>query len=99
MKTTKTQEKPPYVTPTVRESVTVYLSDFSDEDIAEYMRHQGYTVNGLDGRPDHTGADGALFLSEEELNRLWTLALCGQQQAARDWLCDRVGEHIGRPLK
>lgn len=94
----KTIDKPPYYAPTVRETFTVSLEDFSDEDIGEYMRHQGYTVLGLAEKPGHTGPDESLTLSEEELNRLWTLALCGQQQAACDWLCERVGEHIGRSL-
>lgn len=92
-----TIEKPRYRTPTHTESVTVSLNDFSDEQIAEYLQHQGYAVSGF---PSNGGpiASGHLLIESADLDRLWTLGLCGQEAAAREWLVDLVSQHIGRDL-
>jgi len=92
-----TIEKPRYRVPTTRESVVVSLSDFSDEEIAEYLQHQGYSVSGV---PSNGGpvASGHLLIESADLDRLWTLGLCGQEAAAREWLVALVSQHIGRDL-
>lgn len=94
-----TAQKTRFRAPTVERYVDVSLDDFSDEEITEYLRHRGYSV---DGKPDDAvaSADGIqpLTLSVAELNGMNTLALCGQQESARDWLIELVSKHISRQL-
>ena len=86
-----------YRAPVIRESVEVSLDDFSDEEIAEYLRNQGYRVDGDASEVGSTEDD--LFIHRDDLNYLSTLALCGQQDAARAWIVERIGRYIGRPLQ
>lgn len=98
-----TAQKTRFRAPTVERYVDVSLDDFLDEQIIEYLRHRGYSV---DGKPDDAevlevaSADGIqpLTLSVAELNGMNTLALCGQQESARDWLIELVSKHISRQL-
>ena len=71
-------------------SVHIDLDEFSDEEIAKHLRESGYTVT------KHTSDD--CLIGEADLNHIETLALCGQQEAAREIALRIVGEAIGRPL-
>ena len=83
--------KPRYRVPVKIVDAEVALDEFDDEDIIEYLRHQGYIVSG---KPT---ADGIEFL-HEELNHIFTLAVCGQQSEARSEALEMVSKAIGRPL-
>lgn len=87
--------KPRYYTPTHTEHVTVSLSDFTLEEIREYLTHKGESEPSGGGM----GEDGPLTISEDDVNRIATLSLCGQKEAARDWLIELVERRIGRSLR
>lgn len=82
----------PYRTPSREAYAEVSLSEFSREDIEQYLAH-------LDGERRGSDGEGGLYLTSEDLDRLATLELCGQRQFAAEWLLDFVGEHIGRNLR
>ena len=97
-----TETKRKYRVPTVSADVDVRLDQFDDEEIIEYLRHQGHTVNGLDiSAPkealNHKNFE-TLVISVSELNRINTLAICGQREAARVTTLEIISEAIGRPL-
>lgn len=89
-------EKPRYRTPTHTEYVTVSLNDFGNEEIAEHLRHEGFRVDGV-GLGDKPCSEG-MWIDPEDMSRIDTLALCGQKEAAREWILDMVGKYIGRDL-
>ena len=91
-------EKPRYRTPRVNVDATVDLDEFEDDEIASYLRHRGYVVNGSNNDSSDSGADDVLIISEADLNRIATLSLCGQNESAREWLIDIVSNHIERRL-
>lgn len=72
-------------------SVHIDLDEFSDEEVAKHLRECGYTVTKIAG-------DSACVIDEDRLMHISTLALCGQQEAAREIALRIVGEAIGRPL-
>ncbi len=82
-----------YRAPVVRESVEVSLSDFSDDEIAEYMRQNNISIAGS---PCDSGGD--LWIAEADLNRIYTLSICGQVEPARELALALIGESIGRQL-
>jgi hypothetical protein len=84
--------KPRYRVPEAYAEASVSLSEFSTEDIRAYLAH----VDGEGGT--HATADGELVISSDDVSRINTLALCGQQQHARELLFEIVGRHIGRAL-
>lgn len=71
--------------------IHVDFDEFEDEDLAEHLRECGYTVTKIAG-------DSACVIDEDRLMHISTLALCGQQEAAREIALRIVGEAIGRPL-
>lgn len=75
--------------------IYVDLDEFDDEELADHLRSNGYSVSKQAG---HTGVADSLTLEEDELNHIETLALCGQAEAARELVISRVSEAIGRPL-
>ena len=94
--TTRTRYFAPSVTPFVE---SVSLDDFDLDEIREYLRHKGDMVAGTSDDDASDGATaGGLFISPEDLNRVETLALCGQLDSARRFVLDMVSEQIGRPL-
>ena len=80
--------------PTHTEYVTVSLDDFSIEEIREYLENEGEG----DG-PDPLGQGGRLVISEDDMDRISTLAVCGQNDPAVSFLLEIVSKHIGRPLR
>ena len=75
----------------------VSLSEFSVSEIRDYLRHM--EKNGAIVGPDgECSEDGALIFEEEFLDRIETLALCGQAEHARSEVLRLVGDYIGRSL-
>ena len=92
------EQKPRYRTPSVCVDVDVGLDEFSLDEIAEYLRQNGYRVSGSNAAPDpETGALGNV-LDPDELDRVFTLDLCGQRVAAQQIALQLVGDAIGRPI-
>lgn len=82
-----------YCAPTVDASVS--LDEFDDDDIIEYCRHNNLKIGASPSQQDY--GDGA-HIAATDLARIDTLAICGQRQEARDYLCQIVGTQIGRAL-
>ncbi len=78
--------------------VHVDFDDFDEDELADHLRSNGWTVIEGKAKPSHTGADFSLTLDEGELDHISTLAVCGQTEAARELVISRVSEAIGRPL-
>lgn len=80
-----------YRTPSVSEYVDVSLDQFDTEEIREYLAHvdEG-TATGRHGE--------SLTIGVADLGRVETLALCGQRDAAREFVLEIVARHIGRKL-
>lgn len=91
----------PSISRTRELSVSVSLDDFKPEVIAEYLRGQGFQVDGTFSRglmeemdrvrtqrrtwlgpEDEDIFEDGLWLTEAELSRIDTLAMCGQREAA-----------------
>ncbi len=96
-----TTARPRYRVPSIEPEVevrAVSLDDFDLDDIRAYLRYQGDKIAPL-GRPgDIPNSANELFIPPEDLNRIGTLALCGQVESARRYLLDMAAEQIGRPL-
>lgn len=78
-----------YRAPTRSEYVEVSLDDFTDEELREHMENRGVEAS-MD--------DDDLLIKADELNRLFTLVLCGQSDSARQWVLEVVGKKIGKAL-
>ena len=92
------ESKPRYRTPSVSAEVDVDLSEFDMDEIADYLRHHGYTVSG--GNCLVASVDGEEgFISAEDLDHIYTLALCGQREAAQQEALQLIGKAIGRTLQ
>lgn len=72
-------------------TVQVSLDDFSDEEIAAYLRQQGYQVEGI--------GSGVCAINTGALEDVERLALCGQITAAQSEALALVGRAIGRTLQ
>jgi hypothetical protein len=92
------QQTPRYRAPSVCVDVDVDLSEFDLEEIAEYLRHNGYKVSATGAT--HNPATGTTdnVLDPDELDRVFTLDLCGQRVAAQQIALQLVGDAIGRPI-
>jgi hypothetical protein len=79
--------------------VDVSLDEFDLTDIAEYLRRNGYKVSPTAAAvPDpETGGLGNV-LDPDELDRVFTLDLCGQREAAQQIALQLVSDAIGRPI-
>ena len=90
--------KPRYRTPSVSADVDVSLDEFETDDIVEYLRHNGYTVTGnavaQDAVPEANNQ-----IDTADLDHIYTLAVCGQLQFAKEKALQVVGTAIGRPLQ
>ncbi len=92
------EQTPRYRTPVAYVEVDVSLDEFDLSDVAEYLRHHGYKVSATASAPDfETGATGNV-LDPDELDRVFTLDLCGQREAAQQIALQLVSEAIGRPI-
>lgn len=99
--TAATQEKKSrYRVPSVSVDADVSLDEFGDSEIAKYLRHRGYEVAGAgeDGGGTSDCSSEGLYLSPSDLNRIETLALCGQKEPARQLALAIISEAIGREL-
>lgn len=67
--------------------VDVHLDEFDIDDIVEYLRDNGYQVS-KDAAPP-----------EGDLEHIYTLAVAGQMDAAREEALKLVSNAIGRPLQ
>jgi hypothetical protein len=96
------------------EVVTVSLAEFKLEDVAEFLRANGFAVDGTFSRAlmdnvrsqrgeycrqchDDETVSGCL-IEEDQLARVQTLAMCGQRDAAREYVLQIVGDYLGRSL-
>ena len=87
-----------YRTPSISVDVDVDLDQFETDEIIEYLRHQGYSVNG------NAVAEGAVpeasnQIDTADLDHIYTLAVCGQIQVAQQEALQVIGKAIGRPLQ
>lgn len=88
---TQQQAKPRYYSPSRYVEVEVSLDDFSDEQVAQEHAHRsGQAVSTYDGT--------SLLIVGEDLARLQTLTLCGQRQAALDFLLTELERQTGVKL-
>jgi hypothetical protein len=94
----KTAEKPRYRVPRHTEYVEISLDEFDNSAIAEYLRHEGYAVSGESTQGGGADDTGALVILEEEVERISTLLLCGQRDAAREFAFQIISDEIGRRL-
>ena len=80
--------------PSVSVDAVVSLDEFSTDEIQKYLQdiaEEGAASGGGDG------SDGC-YLTPEDLNRIETLALCGQAEHAKALALQIVGDAIGRVL-
>ena len=90
--------KPRYRTPSVCVDVDVDLSEFDIDEIAEYLRHNGYTVTG-NAVADGPVPEATAHIDTADLEHIYTLAVCGQMEFAQQEALQVVGKAIGRPLQ
>lgn len=76
-----------YSTPSITVDVDVDLDQFELEDLADYLRHNGYQVS----------KDASLPAGD--LDHIYTLAVAGQMEFAKQEALKLVGESIGRQLQ
>lgn len=93
---TKTKRSVPVCSVTV--DADVRLDEFDNCDIAEYLRDRGYYVSVTPQNPHDQEGDPPNVLDPDELNRIETLLICGQRDAARASALALVSEAIGRSL-
>lgn len=79
-------------------SFTVYLHDFSESEIADYLRDCGYYVSITSKAPHYEDGDPENVLDPDALDHIETLAVCGLMDAARSEALELIGNAIGRPL-
>lgn len=90
--------KPRYRVPSVSVDAEVDLDEFDIEDIVEYLRHQGYSVNGNAVAADAV-LDGDNHIDTADLDHIYTLAVAGLVDAAQQEALQVVGKAIGRSLQ
>jgi hypothetical protein len=91
--------KPRYRTPSISVDVDVDLDQFDDDEIIEYLRHNGYTVIGGDAVSHRPVAEAENQIDIADLDHIYTLAVAGQLQVAQQEALQVVGKAIGRPLQ
>lgn len=67
------------------------MDDLDDDDLLEEVEKRGLTGSSASGGE-------ALHLTQEELNDIETLLVCGQREPARALALELVGKAIGRTL-
>jgi len=99
----QTAEKRKYRVPSAYISHDVSLSEFSIDEMVEYIRNKGEPedidriVNGEISKPGGQEPHG-LYIAQADLNTAETLLLCGQREEARALIFQLVSHHIGRSL-
>ena len=88
-----------YRVPRVTVDADVSLDEFSDSEIADYLRHLGYYVSSGSAAPHDQDGDPENVLDPNELEHIAHLHLCGQADAARFEALALVGNAIGRTLQ
>ena len=95
---------PRYYTPSHTESVSISLSEFTVDEMLEYIANKGTPQEkariGADPADSSEGGcstDG-LYIGSADLQRMETLSLCGQGDVARAMALALIGEKIGRVL-
>jgi hypothetical protein len=91
------ESKPRYWTPCVTVDAEVSLSEFDMEKIVGYLRHHGYTVTG--GKSVHVEDGFDEEITPADLDYVFTLAVAGQPDAAKQEALRLIGNAIGRPLQ
>jgi hypothetical protein len=100
-KTFKASYRVPSITPEPVELESISLDDFNLDDIREYLARQDGDIP--DDAPRHdrlcnTLGNTSLLISAADINRIETLAICGQTEHARQHALDLISAHIARPL-
>lgn len=81
-------------TPTIDNSVS--LDEFDTDDIIKYLRYSGYEVEG--STDINSSNEEGCHIPRYLINRIETLALCGQKEHAREMICKFIGDTIGRSI-
>lgn len=87
-----------YRTPSITVDVDVDLDQFEIDEIIEYLRSEGYSVNG-NAAVDDAVPEANNQIDTADLDHIYTLAVCGQIQVAQQEALQVVGKAIGRPLQ
>jgi hypothetical protein len=88
-----------YRVPTVSRYVDISLSDFDLDEIREYLRRMDRgEMDKPEGSISPAGFGEPLLIESDDLDRIATLALCGQKQHAQQYVLGLVSEHIGRDI-
>lgn len=95
MSTTAPRYRVPCIQPEVEE---VSLDDFDIDDIREYLRRRDYGELDKPVGAAPSGFSDPLLIEADDLDRIATLALCGQKHHAQQHLLNLVSEHLGRDL-
>lgn len=90
--------KPRYRTPSISVDVDVDLDEFDIDEIIEYLRNEGYSVNGK-ATTEAAVVDGDNHINTADLDHIYTLAVAGQLDVAKQEALQIVGKAIGRPLQ
>jgi hypothetical protein len=91
--------KPRYRTPSISVDVDVDLDQFDIDDIIEYLRSQGYTINGVTAVTAQAVPEANNQIDTADLDHIYTLAAAGLTDAAQQEALQIVGKAIGRPLQ
>ena len=89
------ESKPRYRTPSAY--VDVSLDEFGLDEVAEYLRHNGYKVSDSSATFTEDGANNVL--DPDDLDHIYTLAVCGQREVAQQEALQLIGKAIGRMLQ
>lgn len=87
-------EKKRYRRPTVYREVEVSISEFSTDELRAELAHRRHQE--IDGATHDGCEDEDEVLTPETVNRLRTLILCGQRDAALRELCSELEPWVGR---
>ena len=92
--------KPRYRVPTCAVYHDVSLDEFDVQDIRKYLAHIDCTAGDATEYEDPADRPkpAGLNISGSDMDRIATLALCGQRDAARELVLQIVGDAIGRAL-
>jgi hypothetical protein len=95
MSTTAPRYRVPCIQPEVEE---VSLADFDIEEIREYLHRKDHGKLDKPAGAASSGFSDPLLIESDDLDRIATLALCGQKQHAQQHVLSLVSEHLGRDL-
>lgn len=90
--TITTPAKPRYYSPRITVDAVVSLDEFSDDDLLKEIQHRSLNPIATDCGTGGTDESGMLWIEPQDVDRIRTLALCGQRKAALDWLLEILRE-------